>query len=121
MNKPKYIQGDVVKEGVITICNFYGQATVRRNNDEGTRVYEVDDLTPSAVTTKILEKNGWKKHKDTYGFTRYCFKRKGYPKLSMINEIKVTFHWGGYDKEVFYVHELQHLLFGLGLENRLEV
>jgi len=79
------------------------------------------DIEPIPLTPEILEKNGWKKRRNTYGFRRYCFKRPSYPTLNIVTENEVEFHWGGYDLTIHYVHELQHLLFGLGLNTDMEV
>lgn len=80
----------------------------------------VDEIRPVRITPEILEKNGWKKFKRPYS-RDYCFKRKGYPTLNIRSEKEVYFHWGDHDKSITTVHQLQHLLFGLGINHEMEV
>lgn len=80
----------------------------------------VKDIVPIPLTPEILEKNGWKKFKRPYS-SDYCYRRKGYPTLNIRSKKEVYFHWGDHDKSITTVHELQHLLFGLGLNSEMEV
>ena len=80
----------------------------------------INDLSPIPLTPNILEKNGWKKFKRPYS-RDYCFRRKGYPTLNIRSEKEVYFHWGDHDKSITTVHQLQHLLYGLGLNSEMEV
>lgn len=77
-------------------------------------------LHPIPLTPDILKKNGWKKFKRPYS-SDYCYRRKGYPTLNIRSEKEVYFHWGDHDKSVTTVHQLQHILFGLGLNSEMEV
>lgn len=79
-----------------------------------------DRIKPICLTQKILKKNGYKKFKRPYS-SDYCFRRKGYPTLNIHSEKEVYFHWGDHDKSITTVHQLQHLLFGLGLNSGMEV
>lgn len=79
-----------------------------------------DNIVPRLLTPEFLKKNGWKKFKRPYS-RDYCFRRKGYPTLNIRSEKEVYFHWGDHDKSITTIHQLQHLLFGLGLNSEMEV
>ena len=80
----------------------------------------VEDIKTVVLTPKILKKNGWKKFKRPYS-SDYCYRRKGYTTLNIRSDKEVYFHWGDQDKSITTVHQLQHLLFGLGLKSEMEV
>ena len=84
--------------------------------------FQVNQLELSGVpiTPEFLKKNGWKKFKRPYS-SDYCYRRKGYPTLNIRSEKEVYFHWGDQDESITTVHQLQHLLFGLGLKQEMEV
>lgn len=84
----------------------------------------VKDIVPIPITPEILEKNGWEPTKESLG---HSFKNKKYPRFAL---------WSINDKWNFtidgvlvcntlsclcYVHELQHLLFGLNINHEMEV
>ena len=115
----KYIVGDVVMyhnkiHTIIDILasNGYELSYVRR---------PVSPLRLSGVpiTPEILEKNGWKSINGKYAlkiknanyvvleFTEDCI-------YAYINEKTMLF-------TIKYIHELQHLLFGLGINHEMEV
>lgn len=79
-----------------------------------------DNIVPIPLTPERLKKNGWKKFKRPYS-SDYCYRRKGYPTLNIRSEKEVYFHWGDQDESITTVHQLQHLLFGLGLNSEMEV
>ena len=79
-----------------------------------------DRIIPIPLTPEILEKNGWKKSLRPY--SKYSwYRRKGYPTLNIRSENEILFYWGDHNKNITTVHELQHLLFGLGLNSEMEV
>lgn len=123
----KYIIGDLVKYKVgglefiaeITNTSKYGCCFKDVSDDiSGTLCKEFAKDIP--LTTEILKKNGWKKFKRPYS-SDYCYRQKGYPTLNIRSKNEVYFHWGDHDKSITTVHELQHLLFGLGLNSEMEV
>lgn len=82
------------------------------------------NIVPIPLTPEILEKNVWKPTKESLG---HSFKYKKYPRFAL---------WSINDKWNFtidgvmvcntlsclcYVHELQHLLFGLNINHEMEV
>ena len=85
----------------------------------------VEDIKPVVLTPEILEKNRWRTQNRWYyyldvaeGFISYIgidFKHKSnkghlYVEVDRNNMV-----------EIQYCHELQHLLFGLGLNSEMEV
>lgn len=69
------------------------------------------------LTSEILEKNGWKK--ETYYGGDYTLGDLHFDSAMFL-------HIGDYDEPLIdfpikYVHQLQHLLFGLGIDSEMEV
>ena len=123
--KPKYIIGDIVE--------YDNKVMVVKEPRDGNHfdlschkeglVYCfvcIDDIKTVVLTPEILKKNGWKKFKRPYS-SDYCYRRKGYTTLNIRSDKEVYFHWGDHDKSITTVHQLQHLLFGLGLKSEMEV
>jgi hypothetical protein len=116
----KYIKDDIVMydNRIHTIIDTLGL-----NNYELSYIrHQVnrEELSGVHITPEFLKKNGWKKFKRPYS-RDYCFRRKGYPTLNIRSNNEVYFHWGDHDKSITAVHQLQHLLFGLGLNSDMEV
>ena len=122
MNKLEYIRfftGDIVyihrSVRVISSCDSY-YATYY-NEDETLQEVNVNVIEGIPLTTVILDKNGWE-HKDDVYFKDYpqrklvTYDDKAY----IINESCSLFLC-----KVEFVHQLQHLLFGLGLNSEMEV
>ena len=120
----KYIKGDVVMYGnqimVIKEPKDGSHFDLLWNNWIIYSYINIEEIKPIPLTPEILEKNGWKKFKRPYS-RDYCFKRKDYPTLNIRSKKEVYFHWGGHNKSITAVHQLQHLLFGLGLNSEMEV
>ena len=129
MDKIEYIPGDLVKfaTNTYTIVNFEENflhnkicyALISTNSTKTAFVAD-RDILPISITPDILKKNGWKKFKRPYS-SDYCYRRKGYTTLNIRSDKEVYFHWGDQDKSITTVHQLQHLLFGLGLKSEMEV
>lgn len=133
MDKLEYIPGDLVmvkksalqfaKDKIFKVISSLsgGFVKVVMLNDSST-TYSISNnaIRPITLTLEILEKNGWKKFKRPYS-SDYCYRQKGYPTLNIRSKNEVYFHWGDHDKSITTVHELQHLLFGLGLNSEMEV
>lgn len=108
------------------------KGTVRLENLEGAKFGEkgyllgdccawVKDIVPINLVPAILEKNGWEKEK--YGLSYY-------KKESQTLEFRLigkTYGWtlrcGNKDliEKVEFIHQLQNLLFGLGINHEMEV
>lgn len=78
-----------------------------------------DAIKPIPLTPEILEKNGWREEKGDYINDNYhiklCEKIDGYSAYKVVND---TIVWL---RDVKSVSNLQHLIFGLGLNSEMEV
>lgn len=86
----------------------------------------VDEIKPVSLTPEILEKNGWNKEPSDDVTWYKWFTGKSY--LYIRKHIFVKNDWivcvgliKYYIADIRYVHQLQHLLFGLGLNLEMEV
>ena len=128
----EYIKGDIViyDNKIHTIMDTLGV-----NNYELSYIsHPVHQLELSGVpiTPEILEKNGWKLHKhhkrdsyDDVSWSSYHKPAETNISLRFYTEEKAFFLFL-YAEEISetpirYIHQLQHLLFGLGLNSEMEV
>lgn len=147
MDKLEYIPGDLVMtktepndftpNGVV--CEFVSYCNrnkvfVRVAKGIDTFFLEKEQITPIPLTPEILEKNGWDKEEkdgsvfslseafmggnendeDNYTcFQLYYQNKKDGWVIDMRGE-PLKF-------EIHYIHELQHLFFGLGINHEMEV
>lgn len=120
----EYIKGDIVMydNKIHTIMDTLGV-----NNYELSYVeHPVHQLELSGVpvTPEILEKNGWEKDEEASFKTQLYYRKKSISKFIVIiirkDTLKIV-----YNSEclniIQYIHELQHLLFGLNLNHEIEV
>ena len=126
MDKLEYIPGDLVKfaTNTYTIVNFeenflYNKicyALISTNSTKTSFVAD-RDILPIPITPEILEKNKWE-HKDDIYFKDYPQRKLVIydDKAYIINESCSLFLC-----KVEFVHQLQHLLFGLGFNSEMEV
>jgi hypothetical protein len=139
----KYIIGDLVKYKVgglefiaeITNTSKYGYCFKAVSDDiSGTLCKEFAKDIP--LTTEILEKNGWKKEVMSRGvknshwvYTKPDIEEYGYFPIYIEKGIGDEFDVYPFTDNnvckpiayIKYVHQLQHLLFGLGLNSEMEV
>lgn len=128
--KPNYIPGDLVynhKGEVIRITSSYlkGTRLFYYKTDligESIGCILEEALKPIPLTPEILEKNGWKKDGKWYKLAT----KRAY--LYITKDAKVNDEFlvcVGDDKHnlasVSFVHELQHLLYGLKINSEMEV
>nr|DAI73859.1 MAG TPA: hypothetical protein [Caudoviricetes sp.] len=128
MEKLEYIPGDLVKfaTNTYTIVNFEENflhnkicyALISTNSTKTAFVAD-RDILPIPLTPEILEKNGWAKDKEGYINDSYhlhlCEKNNRYSVYKVVNDNIVWL------TDVKNVSDLQHLLFGLGLNSGMEV
>ena len=120
---PKYIPGDIVynhKKEIIRITSSYLKGTkLFYYRDRECGWIREDAIKPIPLTPEILEKNGWKKNKDGYFNDSYhirlCESSTNYVAYKVVNNSIVWL------RAVENVSDLQHLLFGLGLNSEMEV
>lgn len=110
--KPRVVKVSTVDEDSVIYCEGWGEV----------RFY--DKIKPIPLTPEILEKNGWEPTKESLG---HSFKNKKYPRFALwpIND-KWNFTIDGVMvcntlSCLCYVHELQHLLYGMQLDSNFKV
>lgn len=121
---PKYIPGDIVynhKKEIIRITSSYLKGTklfYYRDGDYGW--IREDAIAPIPLTPEILEKNGWKFY---HGF--YCSPNEEGEGIRLLSQ--TGYVWNAYTSQrllrsdINSVSDLQHLLFGLGINHEMEV
>lgn len=92
----------------------------------------VDEIKPVILTPEILEKNGWKLHKhhernsyDDVSWSSYHKPAETNISLRFYQEEEAFFLFL-YAQEISetpirYIHQLQHLLYGLGIDHEMNV
>lgn len=132
MDKLEYIPGDLVmvkksalqfaKDKIFKVISSLsgGFLKVVMLNDSST-TYSISNnaIRPIPITLEILEKNGWKKPDDfdSYWLNKIGLLQEGDTWHSALGSTKIAITLGN----ILYVHQLQHLLFGLGLNSEMEV
>jgi len=149
MNKLEYILGDLVmvkksalqfaKDKIFKVISSLsgGFVKVVMLNDSST-TYSISNnaIRPIPLTPEILEKNGWVKKVMSRGvrnshlvYTKPDIEEYGYFPIYIEKGIGKEFDVYPFTCNnvctqiayIKYVHELQHLLFGLGLNSEMEV
>ena len=127
--KQKYIIGDIfMVDNQPRKVIWIGSSFPRVEIDGVNVACKNSDLKPIPLTPEILEKNGWEfteRHIDEDGFEWHVFSKDGiftdlyyYPD----NKDFAVFICGEETlPNMKYIHQLQHLLFGLGLNSEMEV
>lgn len=124
MDKLEYIRfltGDIVyihgSVRVISSCDGY-YATYY-DEDETLQEVNVNLIEGIPLTPAILEKNGWKKPDgfDSYWLDKIGLLQEGDTWHSALGSTKIAITLGN----IQYVHELQHLFFGLRIDHEMEV
>ena len=110
-------------KGTVTLSNLKGK-TIK---DDGFLFCDsgawVKDIVPIPLTPSILEKNGWKR--DDYDWYRLPVKR-AYLYITKDTKVKDEFLvCAGLERHnlasVSFVHELQHLFYGLKINSEMEI
>lgn len=137
----KYIVGDVVM--------YHNKIMVVKEPRDGSHfdlscheeglVYclvDIDEIKPVRITPEILEKNGWKKEVMSIGvknshwvYTKPDIEEYGYFPIFIEKGIGDEFDVYPFTDNnvckqiayIKYVHQLQHLLFGLNINYKMEV
>ena len=135
MNRLEYIPGDLVtyNGNIVTIENSDGYYATYYDEDEFLQEVNVNAIESIPLTPDILEKNGWKQNGGQYSFT---YKPYAGDKVELIgffiemfkdvhDMLKHRYFQITHEDKVicgcFYVHQLQHHLFGLGINHKMEV
>lgn len=130
---PKYIIGDIVMyDNKVMVVkeprdSYHFDLSCHKEGLLYCLVY-MDEIKPIPLTTEILEKNGWVK--DTHSHCLDEMPAEAYEKKDFqLTYLNVTFgkkriqvsHDSLFVRNLKYVSDLQHLLFGLGLNSEKEV
>ena len=139
MNKLEYIPGDIVKieygeatgkigfvtntflrrKGYYSLVVFIGKGFQGSSKDDWIQTYN-DEVSPIPLTPEILEKNGWKL---SHGF--YWSPNEEGAGVGLSSQ--TGYVWDAYigrqplRSNINSVSDLQHLLFGLGINHEMEV
>lgn len=121
---PKYIPGDIVynhKKEIIRITSSYLKGTKLFYYRDGECGWIREDaIKPIPLTPEILEKNGWMLY-----HLYYWFVEKECLKLHLLEFDNYSWNAciGGNVIRInmYSVSDLQHILFGLGLNSEMEV
>lgn len=87
--------------------------------DEGTSHVMIKDVEPIELSGKDLENNGWEADKDgslCYHNGWYCIR-----KTDPDDDIWMFFHDDDFLTTFRYAHQLQHLLWALGMDDNLKI
>lgn len=128
----KYIVGDVVmydnKIMIIKEPRDGSHFDLSCPKDGLTYCYvSINEIKGIPLTSEILEKNGWygathsKQSDDTTKILYKTFKRKCYPTIKVSQDLKITCELSPFIVKLESVSDLQHLLFGLGLDSNLKI
>ena len=130
----KYIVGDWVKFlfEESKVIEVYEDGSYYMDSPNITGCPKEEELSPIPLTPEILEKNGWKLHKhhkrdsyDDVSWSSYHKPAETNISLRLYPEEKAFFPFlytqEISEKPIRYIHQLQHLLFGLGLNSEMEV
>lgn len=125
----KYIEGDIVE--------YDNKVMVIKEPRDGNHfdlscpkeglVYcfvDIDEIKPIPITVEILKKNGWKKEM----YHNWYYLPLERTLLYIIECIGIDGVWSvqvglnmSYMANISFVHQLQHLFFGLGINHEMEV
>ena len=123
--------GTVLK-GVVCLENIEGTEIGDKDYLSGDSCAWVKDIVPIPLTPEILEKNGWKllKHHERNSYDDVSCSSYHKPAETNISLVfypeEEAFFLFLYAQEISetpirYIHQLQHILFGLGLNSEMEV
>lgn len=132
------INGDIVK--IMAVCFNYNLNIIQNYDvmfpNGNIYKYEAESLKEIPLTPEILEKNGWKKEVMSRGvknshwvYTKPDIEEYGYFPIYIEKGIGDEFDVYPFTGNnvctqiayIKYVHQLQHLLFGLGINHEMEV
>ena len=125
MNKVEYIPGDLVKlkyQGrVVSVVECSILSDVIYTTDDKAPVVPNKNIEGVLLTPEILEKNGWKGI-DIMPYPAYAKGKLSEYSLFLDRDVW-RFKYDGriLPVEIKFIHQLQHLLFGLGLNSEMKI
>ena len=126
-SKTLELNDGTVLKGVACLENIEGAELGDKGYLLGDCCAWVKDIVHIPLTPEILEKNGWygathsKQSDDSTKILYKTFKRKGYPTIKVSQDLKITCELSPFIVKLESVSDLQHLLFGLGINHKMEV
>ena len=130
MKKSELKLGDWILVGgspikINTLVEGIDELTVYDDETNEIENYSYDGLSPIPLTSEILEKNGWEEDDEIWGID-YTFGHLHIEFFSNGKEIEAMASVTD-DRDVCclrqikYIHELQHLLWALGMDDDLKI
>lgn len=135
-SKTLELDDGTVLKGVVCLENIEGAEFGEKGYLSGDCCAWVKDIVPIPISIEILEKNGWKKEVMSRGvknshwvYTKPDIEEYGYFPIYIEKGTGDEFDVYPFTDNnvctqiayIKYVHQLQHLLFGLGLNSEMEV
>ena len=123
MEEITYISGDLIKlEGRVKVvvnpeCFGFRVRDLREDFDT---LCTAKEIKPIELTSQFLEDNGWLKVEDRFN-TGYQHPKDWRLQLQIVGNKFVAYLHDELLRKIEYVHQLQHLLFGLELNSELKV
>ena len=118
-SKTLELNDGTVLKGVVCLENIEGSEFGEKGYLSGDCCAWVKDIVPINLVPAILEKNGWSKEQENYfNYSYHIFLECKYEKYSAYKVVHNNVVWL---RDVRSVSDLQHLLFGLGLNSEMEV
>lgn len=123
------------RKGYYSLVVFIGKGFQGSSKDDWIQTYN-DEVSPIPLTTEILEKNGWVKEVMSRGVknSHWVYTKPDieeyeyfpiYIEKGIGDEFDVYPFTDNHDCKqiayIKYVHQLQHILFGLGLDSEMEL
>lgn len=123
------------RKGCYSLVVFIGKGFQGSSKDDWIQTYN-DEVSSIPLTTEILEKNGWKREVMNRGvknshwvYTKPDIEEYGYFPIYIEKGIGDEFDVYPFTDNnvckqiayIKYVHQLHHLLFGLGINHEMEV
>ena len=126
---------NLIRKGCYSLVVFIGKGFQGSSKEDWIQTYN-DEVSPIPLTPEILERNGWKKEAMSRGvsdrhlvYTKPDIEEYGYFPIYIEKGIGDEFDVYPFTDNnvctqiayIKYVHQLQHLLFGLGLNSEMEL
>ena len=123
------------RKGCYSLVVFIGKGFQGSSKDDWIQTYN-DEVSPIPLTTEILEKNGWERKVMSRGiknshlvYTKPDIEEYGYFPIYIEKGIGKEFdvypftdnHYCKQIAYIKYVHQLQHILFFLGINSEMEL
>ena len=118
-SKTLELDDGTVLKGVVCLENIEGAEFGEKGYLSGDCCAWVKDIVPINLVPAILEKNGWKVSSEC----RWIYVKEDNVKIfRLLDDIHYAAYIGFVRLLEFqHIHQLQHLLFGLGLNSEMEV